>query len=74
MTYAYVNPVVAVALGYIAGLIGLLAKPETLDVWALLGTLTILGGVALTTSAPTNASHREPIAPEPDELPETPAS
>ncbi|HEY5506053.1 MAG TPA: EamA family transporter, partial [Coriobacteriia bacterium] len=46
MTYAYVNPAVAVVLGYIAGLIGLLAKPETLDVWALLGTLTILGGVA----------------------------
>jgi hypothetical protein len=30
--------------------------------------------VALTTSAPTNPSHREPIAPEPDELPEAPAS
>jgi len=74
MTYAYVNPVVAVVLGYLAGLIGLLAKPETLDVWALLGTLTILGGVALTTSAPAPASRRDPIAPEPDELPEGPAS
>jgi len=74
MTYAYVNPAVAVALGYLAGLIGLLPKPEVLDVWALLGTLTILGGVALTTSAPASPAHREPIAPEPDELPEAPPS
>lgn len=74
MTYAYVNPAVAVAAGYLAGLVGLLPKPEVLDVWSILGTLTILSGVALTTSAPTPASHREPIAPEPDELPEGPAS
>jgi drug/metabolite transporter (DMT)-like permease len=74
MTYAYVNPAVAVVLGYVAGHIGLLAEPETLDVWSLAGTLVILGGVALTTSAPPPASGREPIAPSPDEIPEAPAS
>ncbi len=74
MTYAYVNPVVAVALGYLAGVVGLLPKPETLDVWSLTGTLVILGGVALTTSAAAPAPGREPIAPAPDELAETPAS
>jgi drug/metabolite transporter (DMT)-like permease len=74
MTYAYVNPAVAVVLGYVAGLIGLLPKPETLDVWSILGTLIILGGVALTTSATPPPSGREPIAPSPGEIPETPAS
>jgi len=74
MTYAYVNPVVAVALGYGAGLIGLLDKPETLDAWGLAGMAVIVAGVAITTSAPTRPGRREPIAPEPDELPETPGS
>jgi drug/metabolite transporter (DMT)-like permease len=74
MTYAYVNPAVAVALGYLAGIIGLLPKPETLDVWSIAGTLVVLGGVAITTSAPSPAAGREPIAPAPDELAETPAS
>lgn len=74
MTYAYVNPVVAVVLGYVAGLIGLLDKPETLDAWGLAGTVVIVAGVALTTSAPVRAGRREPIAPEPDELAETPVS
>jgi len=74
MTYAYVNPAVAVALGYVAGIVGLLPKPEVLDIWSIAGTLVILGGVALTTSAPAPASGRDPVAPEPDELAETPAS
>lgn len=74
MTYAYVNPAVAVVLGYLAGVVGLLPKPETLDVWSLTGTLVILGGVALTTSAPPAPAHREPIAPSADEIPEAPAS
>lgn len=74
MTYAYVNPVVAVVLGYVAGVIGLLARPETLDVWGIAGTIVIVAGVAITTSAPAVAGHREPIAPEPDELAETPGS
>jgi drug/metabolite transporter (DMT)-like permease len=74
MTYAYVNPVVAVVLGYLAGVVGLLPEPELLDVWTLVGTLVILSGVALTTSATSPGAAREPIAPAPDELPETPAS
>jgi drug/metabolite transporter (DMT)-like permease len=74
MTYAYVNPAVAVVLGYLAGVVGLLPKPETLDIWSLTGTLVILGGVALATSAPSAPSHREPIAPSADEIPEAPAS
>ena len=74
MTYAYVNPAVAVVLGYLAGLIGLLPKPEVLDVWSLGGTLVILAGVALTTSAPAVMGGRGPVAPAPDELPESPAS
>lgn len=74
MTYAYVNPIVAVALGYAAGLIGLLDKPETLDAWGWAGTAVIIAGVALATSAPSRPGHREPIAPEPDELAETPGS
>jgi drug/metabolite transporter (DMT)-like permease len=74
MTYAYVNPAVAVVLGYLAGVVGLLPKPEVLDVWSLAGTLVILGGVALTTSAPGPRQDGEPIAPAPHELPETPAS
>ena len=74
MTYAYVNPAVAVVLGYLAGLVGLLPKPEVLDVWSLGGTLVILAGVALTTSAPAAPRGGRQIAPAPDELPETPAS
>jgi hypothetical protein len=74
MTYAYVNPAVAVVLGYLAGLVGLLPKPEVLDVWTLTGTLVILGGVAITTSATTPAAERQPLAPAPDEVPEAPAS
>jgi len=35
---------VAVVLGYLAGVVGLLPKPEVLDVWSLAGTLVILGG------------------------------
>ena len=74
MTYAYVNPVVAVALGYVAGLVHLIPKPETLDAWGVAGTVVIVAGVAIATSAPTRPGHREPIAPEPDELAETPGS
>jgi drug/metabolite transporter (DMT)-like permease len=74
MTYAYVNPLVAVVLGYVAGFIGLLAKPETLDAWGIAGTVVIVAGVAITTSVPPSLGRREPIAPEPDELPEAPGS
>lgn len=74
MTYAYVNPVVAVGLGYVAGLVGLLPHPETLDAWGIAGMVIIVSGVALTTSTPSASAAREPIAPEPDEIAETPAA
>ena len=74
MTYAYVNPVVAVGLGYLAGMVGLLAQPERLDAWGFAGMIVIVAGVAIATSAPVAHAHREPVAPEPDELAETPAS
>ena len=45
MTYAYVNPAVAVLLGWLV-----LAEP--IDGWMLVGTAVIIAGVALTTSAP----------------------
>lgn len=46
MTYAYVNPVVAAALGF--AVLG-----ERLDAWTVAGMVVIVAGVALTTSAPT---------------------
>jgi drug/metabolite transporter (DMT)-like permease len=53
MTYTYVNPVVAVFLGWAAGVLGLIATPEPIDVWVIAGMLVIVIGVALTTTAPT---------------------
>lgn len=52
MTYAYVNPVIAVFLGWAAGRLGLVA-PEPVDAWMAVGMTIIVIGVALTTSAPT---------------------
>lgn len=52
MTYAYVNPVIAVFLGWAAGTLGLV-RPEPVDGWMLAGMVVIVAGVALTTSAPT---------------------
>ena len=46
MTYAYVNPVIAVFLGW-------LVLREPIDGWVLAGMTIIVAGVALTTSAPT---------------------
>jgi drug/metabolite transporter (DMT)-like permease len=74
MTYAYVNPVVAVALGYLAGFVGLLKTPERLDAWGLAGTVVIVAGVALATSAPARRAAHTSVAPEPDEVPEGPAA
>jgi drug/metabolite transporter (DMT)-like permease len=51
MTYAYVNPVVAVFLGWVV-----LAEP--VDVWVLVGMAVIITGVALTTSAPVRPPRR----------------
>lgn len=52
MTYAYVNPVIAVFLGWAAGSVGLVPA-EPLDGWVFAGMAIIVSGVALTTSAPT---------------------
>ncbi|MDI6901342.1 MAG: EamA family transporter [Anaerosomatales bacterium] len=52
MTYAYVNPVIAVFLGWTAGTLGLV-PPEPVDGWVLAGMVVIVSGVALTTTAPT---------------------
>lgn len=52
MTYAYVNPVIAVFLGWTAGKLGFVSA-EPIDGWVLAGMAIIVAGVALTTSAPT---------------------
>ncbi|GAV30786.1 permeases of the drug/metabolite transporter (DMT) superfamily [Coriobacteriaceae bacterium EMTCatB1] len=59
MTYAYVNPAIAVALGHLAGHAGLV-PPEPVDAWTLLGAGVIIAGVALATSAPTRPPRRPP--------------
>lgn len=51
MTYAFVNPVVAVFLGW-------LVRGETVDAWMLAGMAVIVAGVALTTTAPTRPAPR----------------
>ena len=53
MTYTYVNPVVAVFLGWAAGSLGIIATPEPIDVWVLAGMTVIVIGVALTTASAT---------------------
>ena len=60
MTYAYVNPVIAVFLGWAAGSIGLV-QPEPVDGWVLAGMAIIVAGVALTTSAPTRTVSAEAL-------------
>ncbi len=59
MTYAYVNPVIAVFAGAIAGRVGLV-PPEPVTLSTLLGMVVIVGGVALTTAAPTLPPRRPP--------------
>lgn len=63
MTYAYVNPVIAVFLGWAAGRLGLV-PPEPVDGWVLAGMAIIVAGVALTTSAPTRPGTLPAPAPE----------
>jgi drug/metabolite transporter (DMT)-like permease len=62
MTYAYVNPVIAVFAGALAGRIGLV-PPEPVTLSTLLGMVVIVGGVALTTAAPTLPPRRPPTTP-----------
>lgn len=52
LTYAYVNPVIAVFAGYAAGRLGLV-PPEPLAAPTLVGMAVIVTGVALATAAPT---------------------
>ncbi|MDY0087539.1 MAG: EamA family transporter [Coriobacteriia bacterium] len=52
MTYTYVNPVIAVFLGWAAGALGIIATPEPIDAWVIAGMAIIVVGVALTTTAP----------------------
>jgi len=74
MTYAYVNPVIAVFAGAAAGRIGLV-DPEPIQAATLIGMVVIVAGVALTTTAPTLPARRavaapvEPSASEPETSP-----
>lgn len=66
VTYAYVNPVIAVFVGWLAGLAGLV-PPEPVTLAMLLGMMVIVAGVALTTSAPT-LPPRNAVKAAPDQL------
>ncbi len=59
MTYAYVNPVIAVFAGWAAGSVGLV-PPEPIVMSTLVGMAVIVAGVALTTAAPTLPPRRPP--------------
>ncbi|HET6352298.1 MAG TPA: EamA family transporter [Coriobacteriia bacterium] len=63
MTYAYVNPVIAVFAGWAAGRIGLVPS-EPVSSSMLIGMIVIVAGVAITTSAPT-LPPRRPLAEHP---------
>ena len=52
MTYAFVNPVIAVFAGAFAGRIGIV-PPEPITAAELIGMAVIVAGVAITTAAPT---------------------
>ncbi|NTW28308.1 MAG: EamA family transporter [Coriobacteriia bacterium] len=58
MTYAYVNPVIAVFAGALAGRLGLV-PPEPITAVTLIGMVVIVGGVALATSAPVLPPRKE---------------
>ena len=64
MTYAFVNPAIAVLAGWAAGSIGLLSVPEPITLPTLLGMVVIIGGVALTTAAPTLPPRHTPHSPD----------
>ncbi|TDB39488.1 MAG: EamA family transporter [Actinobacteria bacterium] len=62
MTYAYVNPVIAVFLGW-------LVLREPVDGWVLAGMTVIVAGVALTTTAPTRPPRPPYAEPDPESIP-----
>jgi len=59
MTYAYVNPVIAVFAGWAAGQAGLVPA-EPIVASTIAGMIVIIAGVALTTAAPTLPPRRAP--------------
>jgi hypothetical protein len=59
MTYAYVNPVIAVFAGALAGRLGLV-PPEPVTASTLVCMVVIVGGVALAIGAPTRPPRRPP--------------
>lgn len=67
MTYAYVNPVIAVFAGFAAGSVGLV-PPEPIVASTLVGMAIIVAGVAITTAAPTLPPRRPPASPHEFEL------
>lgn len=71
MTYAYVNPVIAVFAGAAAGRVGLV-PPEPVTFATLLGMVVIVAGVALATGAPTRPPRHEPVTREQVTLAEEP--
>jgi len=71
MTYAYVNPVIAVFMGWLAGQIGII-PPEPVTPALLVGMVVIVAGVALTTAAPTLPPRRQPLTSEQAHLAEEP--
>lgn len=71
MTYAYVNPVIAVLVGWAAGRSGLV-PPEPITPTLVAGMVVIVAGVALTTAAPTRPPRRTPSDPAERELAEEP--
>jgi drug/metabolite transporter (DMT)-like permease len=60
MTYAYVNPVIAVFAGAAGGRVGLVA-PEPITLPVVIGMVVIVSGVALATAAPTLPPRRPPL-------------
>ena len=62
MTYAFVNPAIAVFAGWAAGMTGLLDTPEPITLPTLLGMVVIISGVALTTTAPTRPPRKPPAS------------
>lgn len=71
MTYAYVNPVIAVFAGWFAGRIGLVPL-EPVTSATIAGMVVIVGGVALATAAPTRPPLIPPVTPEESALAEEP--
>jgi drug/metabolite transporter (DMT)-like permease len=62
MTYAFVNPVIAVFVGWLFGRLGVI-PPEPVTASMIVGMAVIVAGVAMTTSAPTRPPRRpSPLA------------